>query len=195
MKQLANLFHWFHYKLNHKELEALHNFSNALSKIKESSDRDISGLSDTLSLGVLPDLSAYKSGQAKEQLCNHMYVINLFAEFLKKDWPANDAAQEQELISMEISGVAPGGRVYMAKLKHVLEAVKEVQSCKRCKISQAKAPIHMADDPDLGLEEFKSEEPVDDETESEEPVNKETESDDLKVPDFGSSSSILLSKL
>jgi hypothetical protein len=73
MKQLANLFHWFHYELTDKESEALHNFSNVLSKIKESLDRDISGLSDTLSLGVLPDLSVYKSEQAKEQLCDHTY--------------------------------------------------------------------------------------------------------------------------
>jgi hypothetical protein len=136
-------------------------------------------------------LPGYMSMQAKEKLHDHTYVINLFAEFLKKDWPADDAAQEQELISMEISGVVPGGRMHMAKSKHVLEAVKEVQSRKKRKISQAKASTHAVVS---GSEGPESEESVDEENESEELVD-ETESDDLNELDFGSSSLTLLSDL
>jgi hypothetical protein len=189
IKQLIDLFHWFHYEPNDTEMTILDKLSNALPPLMASSDSDVSRLLDM----AFQDLSAYKSRRAKGRLDDHTYVIELFSESLKKVWPADDAAQEQELISMDLSGVAPVGRVYMAKSKHVLEAVKEVQRRKRRKISQAKAPIHAADDPDLQSEELKSEEPVDEETESEESVDEETESDDLEVLGIGSSSLTLLS--
>jgi hypothetical protein len=79
---------------------------------------------------------------------DHTFVINLFSECLQKDWPANDAAVEQELIGMDYYGT-DARKMVMKSSKHMLEPIKEKKVYKRRRVQSHGAPSHVSDDADL----------------------------------------------
>jgi hypothetical protein len=158
LKELAKLFHYFYYIPTLDDAKAIKKFEQ-YSNYPE--------LSKFLTINLIT--------KAQNRLINHTFVIDSFARHLAMDWPVDDTAEEQELYRTDDSGVELAGKVFMTKLKHALDIVREVSSHKRRRVSQS---IRMASE----------------ELESEEPGDEETESDDLTPPtNFGSSSLTALS--
>lgn len=148
LKALAQLFRFFYYQPLFSEESGLQGLLQMLNKEKGRGEEANQDTIATLEHGV-SQMGLYKRNESHKRLEDHAFVINLFSEHLQKDWPADDAAIEQELIGMDYYGT-DAGKMVMKSSKHMLEPVKEEKKgYKKRKVRSHGAPSHVSDDTDL----------------------------------------------
>ena len=134
LKAFADLFRYFYYRPEKRD-------EDAVKRVKALQDHSID-VED-----VLQALPSYQHDESVKKLKNHEYIIDLFSRHLQMEWPADDAAEEQELIGTDCFG-EDLGKVVVLKSKHVLEAVIEEEQSRSHKRRKVQT-VNRALGPDL----------------------------------------------
>jgi hypothetical protein len=148
LKALAQFFRFIYHQPLPGEESALQDLLQLIDKEKRKGEETNQQTIMTLENAV-KQFGLYQRGESHKKLKDHVFVIDLFSKYLQMDWPANDAAMEQELIGMDYYGT-DAGKMVMKSSKHMLEPVKEEKKgYKKRKIQSHGAPSHVSDDTDL----------------------------------------------